>query len=222
MLDFAGDADHPVDAPGPDATAARPDAWVPAPGVVAAGAAAPVPETLSFTYTVTLQDLVASVLDHPATRKQYEALLSKAGWRRGLPMLALTLVLVLLTNIFMFELDLAWSVLSTAALAGLFAVVQWSQIDHSIKRRLPAALEEQARHELAQHGVQRRVVAEPAGLTLLDAAGAGHFGWHQVQLTETDRYVIVTALHTRWAIPQTLGQPLASFVEFARSQQSHP
>jgi hypothetical protein len=108
-----------------------------------------------------------------------------------------------------------WSVVTTVLLGGLFAVVQWSQIDHSIKRMLPAVVEKQALLDLAQRGDQRRIVAEPAGLTLADAATTGRFGWHQVQLTDTDRYVILTAHLTSWAIPKTVGQPLAGLVQFA-------
>lgn len=197
--------------------AVRPDDWVPASGVAALGTAATAAEPLSFTYTVTPEDLVASVLAHEATRRSYEAQLWKAGWRRSLPMTAFTLGLVFLANIFMFELDLGWSLLSTALLGVLFAVVQWSQIDHNIKGRLPGLLEKQALHELAQRGDQRRIGAETAGLTLGDAAATGRFGWNQVHLAETDRYVIVAAELTRWAIPKSVGEPLASFVRLARS-----
>jgi hypothetical protein len=206
-----------VNLPSGDAAAPRPDDWVPAPGVVALGAAAPAPEPLVLTYTVTLTDVMASVLDHPATRKRFEAQVWKAGWRRGSRSLLATLGLVLLVNIFVFDLGVGWSVASTVLLGGLFAVVQWSQIDHSIKRRLPAVLEKQAMHELAQRGDQRRVIADTGGLTLVDAAARGHFGWHQVHLSETDQHVIVAAHLTSWAIPKRVGQPLASFVQFARS-----
>jgi hypothetical protein len=172
---------------------------------------------LTLCYTPTLEDMVAPVLAHPATRKLYEQQVWKAGWRRSLRVLPITLGLVLLANLFMFDLGLAWSVVSTVVLAGLFAVVQWSQIDHSIKRRLPSLLEQQARHDLARRGDQRRIMAEPGGLTLFDAATTGPLGWHQVHLTETDRYVIVTAGVTSWAIPRTVGQPLTEFVQVARS-----
>jgi hypothetical protein len=172
---------------------------------------------LTLCYTPTLEDMVAPVLAHPATRKLYEQQVWKAGWRRSLRVLPITLGLVLLANLFMFDLGLAWSVVSTVVLAGLFAVVQWSQIDHSIKRRLPSLLEQQARHDLARRGDQRRIMAEPGGLTLFDAATTGPLGWHQVHLMETDRYVIVTAGVTSWAIPRTVGQPLTEFVQVARS-----
>lgn len=216
VLEYStGDGDHPANIPGRDAAAARPDDWV-APRSAPLYTGATAPEPVSLAYTVTVADLVASVLDHQPTRARLEAQLWKAGWRRSLPMMALTLGLVLFTNLFMFDLGLGWSLLSTVLLGGLFAVVQWSQIDHGIKRRMPALLGKQALHDLAQRGEQRRVVAEPAGLTLVDAAGAGHFGWPQVQLTETDGYVIVTASPIRWAIPRTVGQPLASLVQVAR------
>ena len=202
----------------------RPDSWVAAAGVTplaaapgvsplagAPGAAAPF-----LSYSATLADVMAAVTDDPATLERYEKQVWKAGWRRGLRTLPFTLGLVLLANIFMLGLDLGWSVLSTVLLGGLFAVVTWSQVDHTVKRRLPAALERLARSELAEHGEQRRVVAEPTGVTLVDAAGSQHAGWHQVRLTETDRYVIVVAGPTRWAVPRTSGLQLASFVQFAR------
>jgi hypothetical protein len=171
---------------------------------------------LTLSYTPSLEDMVAPVLAHPATRKRYEQQVWKAGWRRSLRVLPITLGLVLLANLFMFDLGLGWSVVSTVVLGGLFAVVQWSQIDHSIKRRLPSLLEQQARHELARSGDQRRIVADPGGLTLFDAVATGPFGWNQVHLTETDRYVTVTAGGTSWAIPRTVGQPLTDFVRVAR------
>lgn len=161
---------------------------------------------------------MASVLGHPATLKRYEQHVRKAGWRRGLRTLPITLGLVLLANIFMLDVGIGWSVLSTVLLGGLFAVVLWSQIDHSIKRRLPAVLEKQALHDLAQHGDQRLLVADPAGVTLADAVRRHQFGWDQVHLTETDRYVIVTSGSTSWAVPKRLGQPLADLVQFARGQ----
>jgi len=216
---------QPIAVAPPGDPTVRPDDWVAASGVVPLSAFAPgsavtrpiSPVTATVSYTVTTEDLVAAVLDNPVTRKRYEGQVRRAGWRRSLRTLPITLGLVLLANLFMFDLGVEWSVLSTVLLGGLFAVVQWSQIDHTIKRRLPAALEKQALHDLAQRGDQRRVVAEPAGLTLVDAAATGRFGWHQVQLTETDRYVIVTAHLTSWAIPKRVGQPLANFVQFARS-----
>lgn len=171
---------------------------------------------LVLSYAPTLADMVAPVLAHPAMRKRYEQQVWNAGWRRGLRVLPITLGIVLLANIFMFELDLVWGVVSTVVLACLFAVVLWSQIDHTIKRRLPLLLEQQARHDLARRGDQRRIVAGPGGLTLVDAAATEPFGWHQVHLTETDRHVIVTAGVTSWAIPRTVGQPLRDLVQFAR------
>jgi hypothetical protein len=216
---------QPIAVAPPGDSTARPNVWVAASGVVPLSGFAPgsamtnpvTPVIAALNYTVKTEDLVAAVLDNPATRKRYEDQVWRAGWRRSLRTLPITLGLVLLANLFMFDLGVEWSVLSTVLLGGLFAVVQWSQIDHTIKRRLPAALEKQSLHDLAHRGDQRRVVAEPAGLTLVDAAATGRFGWHQVQLTETDRYVIVTAHLTSWAIPKRLGQPLASFVQFARS-----
>ena len=172
---------------------------------------------MSLAYTVTVNDMTASVLDHRATRKLYEARMWKTGWLRGLPMLGLTLGLVLVTNLFMFELDVTWSVLSTLALGGLFALVRWSQIDHAIKRSLPAALEQQALRELAQRGDERRIVADAAGVTLADAAATARFGWGQVRLSETERYILLTVGAATWAIPKRLGEPLATFVQFARS-----
>lgn len=212
-----GAGDQPSGVIASDAAAERPDSWVPAPGVGPLGTAAAGPVTSTLSYTVTTEDLVAAVLDHPATRKLYEGHAWKAGWRRSLRTLPITLGLVLLANIFMFDLGVGWSVLSTVLIGGLFAVVQWSQIDHTIKRSLPVALEKRALSELAQRSDQRRLVADPNSLTLGDAAFTQRFGWHQVQLTETDRHVIVAAHQTTWAIPKRLGQPLASFVQFARS-----
>ena len=189
-------------------------------GAFAAGPAvtSPVaPPTAAFTYTVTTDDFVAAVLDNPVTRKRFVELARKAAWRRGLRTLPITLGLVLLANLFMFDLGLGWSVASTALLGGLFAVVQWSQIEHGIKSRLPAVLAKQALHHLAGRGDKRGLVAETRGLILTDAAGSGRYAWQQVHLTESERHVIVTAHSTSWAIPKRVGQPLAAFVQLARS-----
>jgi hypothetical protein len=110
-----------------------------------------------------------------------------------------------------------WSVLSTIVLVGLFALVRWSQIDHFIKRSLPAAVERQALRELARGGDQRWITADAAGVTLATAASTGRFGWAQVRLSETERHVRLTVGAATWAIPKALGEPLAAFVRFARA-----
>ena len=212
----SGDRDRAADVPDAGAPPGRPDEWV-APGVTQVPTTPAGPESLTLAYTVTVNDITATVLDHRATLKLYEARMWRTGWLRGLPMLGLTLGLVLVTNLFMFELDVTWSVLSTLALGALFALVRWSQIDHAIKRSLPAALEQQALRELAQRGDERRIVADAAGVTLADAAATARFGWGQVRLSETERHILLTVGPATWAIPKWLGEPLATFVQFARS-----
>jgi hypothetical protein len=162
--------------------------------------------------------MTASVLDHPATRKRYEAAVWRAGWERSLRTMPLPLGLVLLANLFLLDLGVTWSVLSTVLLAGLFALVRWSQIDHGIKRGLPIAVEKQALHEFARRGDQRRISADSAGLTLADAASTVRLGWRQVTLSETGTHILLTVEPATWAIPKGLGAPLADFVRFARSQ----
>lgn len=199
--------------------AGRPDEWV-APGGVRSGEAAAAPAPLVLTYTVSLTDMTAAVLDHPATRRQYEAAVRKAGWRRTLQTMPLPLALVLLANLYMFDLGLVWSVVSTVAMAGLLAVVRWSQIDHTITRSLPAAVERQALRDFARRGDQRWLSADVAGLTLGDAAATARFGWNQVSVSETERHVLLTVGPAAWAIPKGLGEPLADVVRFARSMVS--
>jgi hypothetical protein len=96
-------------------------------------------------------------------------------------------------------------------------LVRWSQIDHFIKRALPAAVERQALRELAGSGDERRITADAAGVTLATAASTARFGWSQVRLSEIERHVLLTVGSATWAIPKRLGEPLAVFVRFARS-----
>ena len=175
------------------------------------------PESLSLTYSVTVDDVMAIVLDHQATRKGLEAQMWRTAWLRSWWLLLLTLGLSLLTDLYMFDLGVTWSVLSTIVLGGLFALVRWSQIDHFIKRSLPAAVERQALHALARTGDQRRITADSAGLTLADAASTGRVSWAQVRLSETERHILLTVGSATWAIPKALGEPLAALVQFARS-----
>lgn len=210
------DGRHPTGVTAGDVPAARPDEWV-APGGIPSGGVADAPAPLVLTYTVTVADTVASVLDHAPTRTQYEAAVRKAGWRRTLQTMPLPLVLVLLANLFMFDLGLVWSVASTAAMAGLLAVVRWSQIDHAITRSLPAVVEKQALRDLARRGDQRWLSADAAGLTLGDAAGSARFGWAEVGISATDRHVLLTIGPATWAIPKRLGEPLADVVRFAET-----
>jgi hypothetical protein len=215
VLEYStSDGDHPADAHDWDAGPGRPDEWV-APGGPPVSAAAG-PESLSLSYSVTVNDVMAIVLDHPATRKRFEAELAKAAWLRSWWLLLLTLGLSLLTDLYMFDLGVTWSVLSTVVLGGLFALVRWSQIDHFIKRSLPAAVEREALHALARTGDQRRITADAGGLTLADAATSGRVAWAQVRLSETERHVLLTVGSATWAIPKALGEPLATFVQFAR------
>jgi hypothetical protein len=167
-------------------------------------------------YRVTLQDMLASVRDPQATRKLYEAQVWRAGWLRSVPMLALALGLALVTNLFMFGLDVTASAIGTALIGGLFVVVRWSQIDHVRKRGLPVALERQALQELAQRGDERRIVAGAAGVVLADAVSTARFGWDQVHLSETGQHILLIVEPVTWAIPKSLGDPLARFVRFAR------
>jgi hypothetical protein len=215
VLEYStGDADHPVDVPDRDVVSGRPDYWVD-PGVPPVSAAAG-PESLSLTYSVTVRDVMATVLDHHATRRGFEAHLRRAAWLQSWWLLLLTLGLSLLANLYMFDLGVTWSVLSTIVLGGLFALVRWSQIDHFIKRSLPAAVERQALHALARTGDQRRITADAAGVTLADAATTGRVAWTQVRLSETERHVLLTVGSATWPIPKALGEPLATFVQFAR------
>jgi hypothetical protein len=216
VLEYSsGDGDQAASDPEADAVVGRPDAWVaPATAPLASPAAA---EALTLTFTVTLDDMMASVLDYEPTRRRYEAAVWKAGWLRSWWLLLLTLGLSLLANLYMFELEVTWSVLSTLGLGVLFCLVRWSQIDHIIKRSLPAIVQRQSLQQLAQRGEERRVTADAAGLTLGDAATSTRFGWAQVQLSETGRHVLLTAGEASWAIPKQLGEPLANLVRFARS-----
>jgi hypothetical protein len=215
VLEYStGDADRPTDVHGKDAPSGRPDDWVAPEG--SAVAAAP-PESLTLSYRVTLQDMLASVRDPKATRKLYEAQLSKSLWLRSVPMLALAVGLTLATNLFMFELDVTASVLSTALIGALFVVVRWSQIDHVRKRALPAALERQSLRELSQRGDERRIAADAGGVVLADAASTARVGWGQVHLAETEQHILLTVEPVTWAIPRSLGEPLAAFVQFARN-----
>jgi hypothetical protein len=172
---------------------------------------------VSLSYRVTLPDMLASVRDPQATRKLYEAQLWKSLWLRSVPMLALTLGLALAANLFMFELGVTASVLGTALIGALFVVVRWSQIDHVRQRALPAAMERQALRELSQRGDERRIVADAGGVVLADAVSAARVGWGQVHLSETGQHILLTVEPVTWAIPKTLGEPLAAFVQFARS-----
>lgn len=215
MLEYStGDGDHPADVHDGDAAPGRPDEWV-APGGPPVGAAVE-PESLSLTYSVTVGDVMAIVLDHQATRKGFEAQLWRTEWLRSWWMLLLTVGLSLLTNLYMFDLGVTWSVLSTIVLAGLFALLRWSQIDHFIKRSLPAAVERQALHALARTGDERRITADAAGVTLADAATTGRVAWPEVRFSDTERHVLLTVGSATWAIPKALGEPLATFVRFAR------
>jgi hypothetical protein len=211
-----GDGDHAVSDPGDDAVAGRPDEWM-APGVTPLGVPGSTPLSLSLAFTVTVDDMMASVLDHEPTRKRYEAAVWKAGWLRSWWLLALTLGLVLLANLFMFELDLTTSVFSALVLGVLFGLVRWSQIDHVIKRSLPAMVQRQSLHQLAERGDERHLTADATGVTLADAASSTRFGWAQVQLAETGRHVLLTTGSASWAIPKQLGEPLADLVRFARN-----
>jgi len=209
----SGDGNHPADVDNKGVAAVRPDEWV-APG--GAPLTSPAPESVSLSYRVTLQDMLASVRDPQATRKLYETQLSKSLWVRSVPMLALVLGLALVTNLFMFELDVTASLLGTALIGGLFAVVRWSQIDHVRKRALPAAMERQALRELSQRGDERRIVADSGGVVLADAVSTAGVRWGQVHLSETDNHILLTVEPVTWAIPKILGEPLAAFVRFAR------
>ena len=186
-----------------------------APGVAPLGDPA-ARETLSLNFTVTVNDMMASVLGHEATRKRYVAEAWRTGWRHSVPMLALTLGLVLLANLFMFDLGVTWSLLSTVGLGVLFGLVRWSQLDHVIKGSLPTILERQSLQQLAQRGDGRRIAADAGGVTLGDAASTARFAWAEVQLVETERHILLTAGPASWAIPKQLGEPLADFVRFAR------
>ena len=61
-----------------------------------------------------------------------------------------------------------------------------------------------------------RITADAAGVTLADAATTGRVAWAQVRLSETERHVLLTVGSATWAIPKALGEPLATFVRFAR------
>ena len=171
---------------------------------------------MSLTFTVTVADMTASVLDHEPTRRRYEAAVWKAGWLRSWWVLLLTLGLLLLANLFMFELDVTWSVLSTLGLGVLFAWCRWSQIDHLVKRSLPASSNGSHCSSSPSGATSARITADATGVTLADAASAARFGWAEVQLAETDRHILLTAGQASWAIPKRLGEPLADLVRFAR------
>ena len=193
----------------------RPDEWV-APGVPPPGAPAAGPESLSLTYSLTVDDVMAIVLDHPPTRKGFEADLARGAWLQSWWILLLTLGLSLVTNLYMFDLGVAWSVLSTIVLGGLVALIRWSQVDHFVKRTLPAALERLALRDLARSGDGRTITADAAGVTLATAASTVRVAWAQVRLSETARHVRLTVGSATWAIPKALGEPLVTFVTFAR------
>lgn len=188
-----------------------------APGVTPPGWSPATPESLTLTFTVTVADMMASVWDHEPTRQRYVAEVWKAGWLRSWWLLLLTLGLALLTNLSMFELDVTTSVLSALGLGVLFGLVRWSQIDHVIKRSLPALLERQSLQQLAQRGDERRITADAAGLTLADAATAARFAWAEVRFSETGQHMLLSAGPASWAIPKNVGEPLANLVRFARS-----
>lgn len=203
-----------------DAVVGRPDEWV-APSVSPLGSRAEEQGSLSLSFTVTVDDMIASVLDHEPTRRRYQAAVWKAGWLRSWWLLLLTLGLALLANLYMFDLDVTWGVLSTLGLAVLFALVRWSQIDHLVKRSLPAMLERQSLRQLAQRGDERRITADAAGVTLADAASETRFGWAHVQLSDTGRHIRLTTGAASWAIPKQLGEPLADLVRFAQRHGAH-
>ena len=211
----ASDSDGAAGVPDAEVVAGRPDDWI-APGVAPVRNPSSSPDSLTLTFTVTVADMMASVLDHETTRKRYVAEVWKWGWRRSVPMLALTLGLVLLANLFMFDLGVPWSVLSTVGIGVMFGLVRWSQLDHVVKRVLPSIVERQSLQQLAQRGDGRRIIADSGGVTLGDAASTARFGWAQVQLSETERHILLTAGTASWAIPKRLGEPLSDFVRFAR------
>ncbi|HEY3407440.1 MAG TPA: hypothetical protein VGK53_04630 [Propionicimonas sp.] len=220
----------------PSAAPAGPDRWVPPVGVVplsafASGAPSSYPVARSIpspaifpttalpmlSFTVSIDDLRAAVLDFPPALEWHKRLVLKDGWRRWATRSVDGFVLILLCNLFVLRLEPGWAMATAAGAMGAFALVRWSQLDHVIKRALPAAVEMGARNQLAARSDQRRVWADATGLTIGDAVITQQLLWAQVQLSETDHHVILGTERVSVAIQRRVGPPLLDFLRFARS-----
>jgi drug/metabolite transporter superfamily protein YnfA len=168
-------------------------------------------------FTVSLDDVKAAILDFPPQLRRIERAVLKPSWRRWAIRSIDGFVLVLLCSLFLLHLTVSWAVASAAGITGAFALVQWSRLDHLIKRGLPVAVEKEARKILASRSDQRRVWADATGLTIADAVITQQIPWAQVQLVETHRHVIVGTEAISTAIPRHVGQPVLAFLKFARS-----